>query len=74
MAMTRRFEQARDGPIALRLGVVNLLDEGYLLRGQTGVGVFANPFGPGRSVFASLAKEFRSLRAIASQVGSKPAI
>ena len=58
LTITHRFEQAPGGPITLRLSVVNLLDEVYLLRSQTGVGVFANQYGPRRSVFASLTKEF----------------
>jgi outer membrane receptor protein involved in Fe transport len=58
LSITHRFEQAPGGPIALRLSVVNLLDEIYLLRSQTGVGVFANQYGPRRSVFASITKEF----------------
>ena len=58
LSVTRRFDQAPGGPITLRLSVVNLLDEIYLLRSQTGVGVFANQYGPRRSVFASITKEF----------------
>jgi outer membrane receptor protein involved in Fe transport len=58
LSITHRFEQAPGGPITLRFSIVNLLDEIYLLRSQTGVGVFANQYGPRRSVFASLTKEF----------------
>ncbi|HWD58258.1 MAG TPA: TonB-dependent receptor [Stellaceae bacterium] len=58
LTVSHRFAQAPGGPITLRLSVVNLLDEVYLLRSQTGVGVFANQYGPRRSVFASLTKEF----------------
>jgi len=58
LSITHRFDQAPGGPITLRLSVVNLLDEIYLLRSQTGVGVFANQYGPRRSVFASVTKEF----------------
>jgi outer membrane receptor protein involved in Fe transport len=58
LSITHRFDQAPGGPITLRLSVVNLLDEVYLLRSQTGVGVFANQYGPRRSVFASITKEF----------------
>ena len=50
------------GPVTLRLSVVNLLDEIYLLRSQTGIGVFADQYGPRRSVFASITK-FTNLRA-----------
>jgi outer membrane receptor protein involved in Fe transport len=58
LTISHRFEQAPGGPITVRLSVVNLLDEVYLLRSQTGIGVFANQYGPRRSVFASLTKEF----------------
>jgi outer membrane receptor protein involved in Fe transport len=58
LSVSHRFEQAPGGPITLRLSVVNLFDEVYLLRSQTGVGVFANQYGPRRSVFASITKEF----------------
>jgi outer membrane receptor protein involved in Fe transport len=58
LTISHRFEQTPGGPITLRLSVVNLLDEIYLLRSQTGVGVFANQYGPRRSVFASITKEF----------------
>lgn len=36
----------------------NLFDEVYLSRSQTGIGVFAYQYGPRRSVFASMTKEF----------------
>jgi outer membrane receptor protein involved in Fe transport len=58
LSVSHRFETAPGGPITLRLSVVNLLDEIYLLRSQTGIGVFANQYGPRRSVFASITKEF----------------
>ena len=58
LSVSHRFEQAPGGPITLRLSVINLFDEVYLLRSQTGVGVFANQYGPRRSVFASITKEF----------------
>ena len=58
LSVSHRFAEAPGGPITLRLAVVNLLDEVYLLRSQTGIGVFANQYGPRRSVFASITKEF----------------
>ncbi|HTW54710.1 MAG TPA: TonB-dependent receptor [Stellaceae bacterium] len=58
LSVSHRFDQAPGGPITLRLSIVNLLDEVYLLRSQTGIGVFANQYGPRRSVFASVTKEF----------------
>jgi hypothetical protein len=58
LGISHRFEAAPGGPITVRLTVVNLLDENYLLRSQTGIGVFANQYGPRRSVFVGLTKEF----------------
>jgi TonB dependent receptor-like, beta-barrel len=58
LTITHRFEHAPGGPIDLRLSVINLLDEIYLLRSQTGIGVFANQYGPRRGVFLSVTKEF----------------
>ena len=58
LSISHRFDNAPGGPITLRLSVINLLDEVYLLRSQTGVGVFANQYGPRRSVYASITKEF----------------
>jgi len=58
LGISRRFETAPGGPITLRLAVINLLDEKYLLRSQTGIGVFANQYGPRRSAFLGVTKEF----------------
>ena len=53
-----RFEQAPGGPLEVRLDLINALDEVYLIRSGTGVGVGAPQFGPRRSVFAGIRKEF----------------
>jgi len=58
LTITHRFAHVWGGPIDLRLAVVNLLDEVYLLRSQTGVGVFANQYGPRRSIYFGITKEF----------------
>jgi hypothetical protein len=58
LGISHRFETAPGGPITLRLAVINLLDEKYLLRSQTGIGVFANQYGPRRSAFLGVTKEF----------------
>jgi outer membrane receptor protein involved in Fe transport len=58
LGISHRFEDAPGGPITVRFDVINLFDETYLLRSQTGVGVFAPAFGPRRSVFAGIRKEF----------------
>jgi outer membrane receptor protein involved in Fe transport len=44
--------------LELRLDVVNLLDQKYLIRNGTGVGVGAPQFGPRRAVFAGLTQRF----------------
>ena len=46
------------GPIKLGLDVINVLDEVYLIRSQAGVGVFAPAYGPRRTFFAGVRKEF----------------
>ncbi|HEY1796950.1 MAG TPA: TonB-dependent receptor [Stellaceae bacterium] len=58
LSITHRFANAPGGPVTIRLSVVNLLDEIYLLRSQTGIGVFADQYGPRRTAFLSLTKEF----------------
>jgi len=47
-----------DDPITLRLDVINVLDETYLIRSNTGVGIAGPQYGPRRSIFAGLTKEF----------------
>ncbi|HTV45213.1 MAG TPA: TonB-dependent receptor [Stellaceae bacterium] len=49
---------APGGPVTLRLAVVNLLDRIYLLRSMSGIGEFSNQFGPRRSVYVGLKKDF----------------
>jgi outer membrane receptor protein involved in Fe transport len=58
LSITHRFANAPGGPVTIRFSVINVLDETYLLRSQTGIGVFANQYGPRRTAFLSLTKEF----------------
>ncbi len=58
LGVSHSFDLPSGGPIELGLQLVNLTDEVYLIRSQTGVGVFAPAYGPRRSVFASVRKEF----------------
>jgi outer membrane receptor protein involved in Fe transport len=58
LSITHRFANAPGGPVTVRLSLINALDEVYLLRSQTGIGVFANQYGPRRTAFLSLTKEF----------------
>jgi outer membrane receptor protein involved in Fe transport len=58
LSVSHRFEAAPGGAVTVRLSIITLLDEIYLLRSQTGVGVFADQYGPRRSAFLSMSKEF----------------
>jgi outer membrane receptor for ferrienterochelin and colicins len=42
----------------LRLDIINLLDEVYAIRDGTGVSVGAPQFGPRRTIFAGMRKQF----------------
>jgi outer membrane receptor protein involved in Fe transport len=53
-----RVFKAPGGPITLRLALINLFDKVYLLRSMTGVGEFANQYGPRRTLYAGIKKEF----------------
>ncbi|MGB8842854.1 MAG: TonB-dependent receptor [Aliidongia sp.] len=57
LGVSHRFDIA-GGPLTVSVNLTNALDENYLLRSQTGIGEFANQFGPRRSVFVGLTKEF----------------
>lgn len=56
--VSHRFEQAPGGPIEIRADLINALDEIYLIRGQAGVGIAAPQYGPRRTFFVGLRKEF----------------
>jgi outer membrane receptor protein involved in Fe transport len=58
LGVSHRFADVPGGPITLRADLINLFDEKYLLRSQTGIGVFAPAFGPRRSIYAGITKEF----------------
>ena len=58
LGVSHRFEEAPGGPVTVRADLINLFDEVYLLRSQTGIGVFAPAYGPRRSVYAGITKEF----------------
>jgi outer membrane receptor protein involved in Fe transport len=45
-------------PLTLRLNVINILDESYLLRAGTGIGEFAPQYGPRRGLFLELTQAF----------------
>jgi outer membrane receptor protein involved in Fe transport len=56
--ISHRFENAPGGPIEIRADVINVFDETYLIRSGTGIGVFASQYGPRRSFFMGVKKEF----------------
>jgi outer membrane receptor protein involved in Fe transport len=58
LGVSHRFEEALCGPLTVRLDLINVLDEKYLIRSQLGTGVAAPQFGPRRTVFAGVRKEF----------------
>jgi hypothetical protein len=58
LGIRQRLDLPRAGGIELRLDLVNVLDEVYVIRDGTGVGIGAPQFGPRRSVFAGVKKEF----------------
>lgn len=58
LGVSHRFADAPGGPLTMRLDLINLFDETYLLRSQTGIGVFAPAYGPRRTIFAGITKEF----------------
>jgi len=58
LGVSHVFAAAPGGPVTVRLAVINLLDKIYLLRSMTGVGEFSNQYGPRRSVYLGVKKEF----------------
>ena len=45
-------------PVTLRFDVVNVFDTSYVLKNGTGIGVFANAYGPRRGYYFGLAQKF----------------
>jgi outer membrane receptor protein involved in Fe transport len=56
--ISHRFALPQIGAFKLRLDVINLFNEIYLLRSSTSIGAFSPAYGPGRTVFAGITKEF----------------
>jgi outer membrane receptor protein involved in Fe transport len=56
--ISRRFALPQIGAFKLRFDVINLFNEIYLLRSSTSIGAFSPAYGPGRTVFAGISKEF----------------
>jgi outer membrane receptor protein involved in Fe transport len=58
LGISHIFELPRVGAIKVRFDVINLFDESYLLRSSTSLGAFAPAFGPRRTFYAGVTKEF----------------
>jgi outer membrane receptor protein involved in Fe transport len=58
LGISHKFKIPGTGPIEVRLDLINIFDEVYKIRDGTGVGVGAPQFGPRRTVFAGIKKEF----------------
>jgi outer membrane receptor protein involved in Fe transport len=58
-AIAKRYDLWHNGkPLTLRLSVINLFDQTYLLRSGTGIGEFAPQYGPRREIFLGLSQQF----------------
>jgi outer membrane receptor protein involved in Fe transport len=58
LGASHRFDEIAGGGLTVSLNLVNLLDETYLLRSQSGIGEFSNQYAPRRTVFVGISKEF----------------
>jgi outer membrane receptor protein involved in Fe transport len=58
LGISHQFEDLLGGPTKVRFDVINLLDEEYLIRSSTGIGVFASQYAPARSFYAGVSKAF----------------
>jgi outer membrane receptor protein involved in Fe transport len=58
LGVSHRFQLPFVGPFKLRFDVINVLNAIYLLRSSTSLGAFTPAYGPGRTLFAGLTKEF----------------
>jgi outer membrane receptor protein involved in Fe transport len=58
LGISHRFELPYAGALKVRFDVINLFDEIYLLRSSTSLGAFSPAFGPRRTFYAGITKEF----------------
>jgi outer membrane receptor protein involved in Fe transport len=58
LGISHSFELPGAGALKLRFDVINLFDEIYLLRSSTSLGAFTPAFGPRRTLYAGVTKEF----------------
>jgi outer membrane receptor protein involved in Fe transport len=58
LGISHVFQVTPGGPLTVRVALINLLDKVYLLRSMTGVGEFSNQYGPRRTFYIGIKKEF----------------
>jgi len=58
LGVSHQFDVAGVGPIKFRFDIINLFDEVYLLRSSTSIGAFAPAYGPRRTFYGGVTKEF----------------
>ncbi len=58
LGVSHQFESLLGGPTKVRFDVINLLDEAYLIRSNTGIGVFASQYAQRRSFYAGVSRSF----------------
>ena len=58
LGLSREFSTLWGKPVTLRFDVVNLLDYAYVIRGGSGIGVFAPQYGPRRGFYLGLKQAF----------------
>jgi opacity protein-like surface antigen len=56
--MSHEFDIPGWKPVTLRFDVINVFDTSYVLKNGTGIGVFANAYGPRRGYFFGVAQKF----------------
>jgi opacity protein-like surface antigen len=56
--LSREFDIVGWNPITLRFDVINVFDTSYVLRNDTGIGVFGSKFGPRRGYYFGVAQKF----------------
>jgi outer membrane receptor for ferrienterochelin and colicin len=56
--ISHRFADAPGGAITVRADLINAFDETYLIREQSGIGVNAPQYGPRRTFYMGVTKEF----------------
>jgi opacity protein-like surface antigen/outer membrane receptor protein involved in Fe transport len=56
--ISHEFDIPGWAPVTLRFNVVNVFDTSYVIKNGTGIGVFANAYGPRRGYFFGVAQKF----------------